>query len=175
MASAGGSRVRWISVGVAVVLVALIGVLAVGSDERLGATNAVLGQRVPEVSGSSLTGGNYDIDNARGRWVVVNFFATWCAGCVNEHPELVAFNQWAEATGEAELVAVVFNDPADAVLEFFERNGGGWPVLDETSVAIDFQVAQIPETFVVAPSGQVVTHIQGEVTADALIDVIEGG
>ncbi|MDH3678523.1 MAG: TlpA family protein disulfide reductase [Acidimicrobiia bacterium] len=172
--AAGGSRVRWVSAGVAVFIVALIGVLAVGSDDRLAATNDVLGQRVPEVSGPSLTGGRYDIDNARGTWVVVNFFATWCAGCINEHPELIAFNQWAESTGEAELVAVVFNDPADAVAAFFDENGGGWPVLDEPGIAIDFQVAQIPETFVIAPSGQVVQHIQGEVTADALIEVIEG-
>ena len=71
-------------------------------------------------------------------------------------------------------MAVVFNDPPDRVAEFFETNGGDWPVLGEPSIPIEFQVAQIPETFLVAPSGQVVQHIQGEVTAAELIATIEG-
>ena len=168
------SRVRWVSVSVAVVLVALVALLAFGSDDRLNPASDVLGRRVPEVKGATLAGDTYNIDNARGKWVVVNFFATWCPGCVNEHPELVAFDQWANANGKAELVAVVFNDPAELVDAFFVENGGDWPVLDDPGIAINFQVAQIPETFVVAPSGQVVRHIQGEVRADDLIALIEG-
>ena len=167
-------RVRWITVGVAVVVIALMAVLAVGSDERLGTRNDLLGTRVPRVAGETLAGDTYDIDNARGRWVVVNFFATWCAGCINEHPELVAFHQWAASTGQAEVVAVVFNDPAEEVSAFFAENGGAWPVLDQSRLAVDFQVAQIPETFLVSPSGQVVQHIRGEVTANDLIAAIEG-
>lgn len=175
MSIAGAAtRVRWTAAAVGVVVVALVAVLAFGSDDRLGATSTVVGRRVPDVSGTTLAGDPYDIDNARGRWVVVNFFATWCAGCINEHPELLAFDEWGRTTGQAEIVAVVFNDPPEQVEAFFATNGGGWPVLDEPSVAIEFQVAQIPETFVVAPSGQVVHHFQGEVSADGLIAVIEG-
>jgi cytochrome c biogenesis protein CcmG/thiol:disulfide interchange protein DsbE len=168
------SSLRWGAVAVGVVVMALVALLAFGSDDRLDPANDVLGRRVPDVSGPTLDGGTYDIDDARGKWVIVNFFATWCPGCVNEHPELVAFNQWAEQTGRAEVVAVVFNDPADAVRAFFDENGGGWPVVDNPALALEFQVAQIPETFVVAPSGQVVEHIQGEVRAGPLIELIEG-
>ena len=169
----GSNRIRWTALGVGVVLVALIGLLAFGSDDRLNGPSEVLGSRVPEVSGPTLDGGTYDIDNARGRWVIVNFFATWCVGCINEHPELVAFDQWAEATGQAEVVAVVFNDSAEEVAAFFATNGGSWPVLTDAALPLAFQVSQIPETFVVAPNGQVVQHIQGEVSAEALIALIE--
>ena len=152
---------------------ALIAVLAAGPGDRQVQPNQLLGQRVPPVSGPTLDGGSYDIDDARGRWVVVNFFATWCAGCIREQPELLAFDQWARDTGRAEVVAVVFNDPAESVQAFFAENGGGWPVLDEPSLPIKFQVSQIPETFVVSPSGQVVEHIPGEIKADDLIALIE--
>jgi cytochrome c biogenesis protein CcmG/thiol:disulfide interchange protein DsbE len=175
VAETGSNRVRWTAVGVGVLIIALIGVLAVGSDDRLSPANQVVGQRVPDVAGTTLDGATYDIDNARGKWVLVNFFATWCAGCVNEHPELVAFDQWATETGQAELVSVVFNDPADEVAAFFAANGGGWPVLDNPALPLQFQVSKIPETFLVAPSGQVVEHIAGEIEAAPLIEAIEGG
>ncbi|MGF1595775.1 MAG: TlpA family protein disulfide reductase [Acidimicrobiales bacterium] len=165
--------VRWFAVGTGVLIVGLIGILAFGSDDRLDPASRVLGQRVPEIAGPTLDGGHYDVDDARGRWVVVNFFATWCPGCVNEHPELVEFDRWARRTGEAEVVAVVFNDPPERVAAFFDEHGGDWPLLDDSTIPLEFQVSQIPETFVVAPSGLVVQHIAGEVDADTLIALIE--
>jgi thiol-disulfide isomerase/thioredoxin len=169
----GSNRIRWTALGVGLVLMALIALLAFGDDDRLSPQNELLGARVPDVSGPTLTGGRYDIDNARGRWVVVNFFATWCAGCINEHPELVAFDQWGRETGQAEVVAVVFNDSTEQVQAFFDANGGSWPVLDNPALPLEFHVSQIPETLLVAPSGLVVQHIEGEVSADALIASIE--
>jgi len=166
--------VRWAAVAVGAVVFGLVALLAFGSDDRLDPPNAVLGARVPDVSGETLEGETYDIDSARGKWVVVNFFATWCPPCINEHPELLAFQRWAEETGKAEVVAVVFNDSPEGVAAFFETNGGDWPVLDDPSIPIEFQVAKIPETFVVAPSGQVVQHIKSEVTAADLVATIEG-
>lgn len=169
----GSNRIRWTALAVGVVVVALIGLLAFGTDERLDGASRVLGERVPPVVGTTLDGELYDIDDARGQWVVVNFFATWCGPCINEHPELVAFDEWAEETGRAELVAVVFNDPPDVVAEFFATNGGDWPVLDEPSLPLAFQVSQVPETFLVAPSGVVFQQYRSEITAEVLIDVIE--
>lgn len=170
----GTNRIRWTALSVGLVIVALITVLAVGSDDRLNPASRLLGTRVPEMSGETLSGGFYDVDDARGQWVVVNFFATWCTGCINEHPELVALDRWANETGQAEVVAVVFNDPVEDVMAFFDANGGGWPVLNDPAIPLAFQVSQIPETFIVAPSGQVVQHIQGEIQAAPLIDLMEG-
>lgn len=169
----GSNRVRWTALAVGAVVVALIAVLSVGSDDRLNPANQLLGNRVPAIQGETISGGTYDIDDARGKWVIVNFFATWCTGCINEHPELVALDEWGRETGRAELVAVVFNDPVEAVEAFFAETGGGWPVLNEPSIPIDFQVSRIPETFLVAPSGQVVQHLQGEVEAAPLIALME--
>ncbi|MFV0258413.1 MAG: TlpA family protein disulfide reductase [Acidimicrobiales bacterium] len=164
---------RWVALGVGVVLVGLMAVFAVGPRDRLDPASAVLGQRVPEVQGATMDGGTYNIDDHRGEWVLVNFFATWCPPCKAEHPELKAFEDWGRATGRASVVAVVFNDTPEAVGSFFETNGGGWPVLYAPSIPVAFQVAQIPESFLVSPSGQVVQHVQGQVTAESLITLIE--
>ena len=56
-----------------------------------------------------------------------------------------------------------------AVKAYFDKNGGGWPVLNNPTIPIQFHVSQIPESFVVAPSGEVVAHFAGEMTADQVI------
>ncbi len=160
---------------VGIVLVALIGLLAFsGGDDPEDGVTSLLGGRAPQVEGMTLAGEPYDIDDRRGSWVLVNFFATWCAGCVNEHPELVELERWGAERGDLELVSVVFNDPVDRVEDFFAERGGTWPVLNNPAVPVDYQVAQIPETFLVSPAGQVVLHVEGEVAAREVIAVIEG-
>ena len=48
-----------------------------------------------------------------GRWVVLNFFGSWCTPCLEEHPELLAFDAAHRAEGDAVLVSATFDDKAD--------------------------------------------------------------
>lgn len=169
----GGGPARKISIVVGVTLVALIALLAFAGGDEPDGVSPLLRARVPEVAGTTLSGDSYDIDDHRGSWVLVNFFATWCPGCVNEHPELVELERWGADGGNLDLVSVVFNDPVERVDEFFAERGGTWPILNSPSVPVDFQVAQIPETFLVSPAGQVVLHVEGEVAASEVIRIIE--
>jgi len=171
--AARSRRPLWIGLGTWVVMAGLVALFAFGGDaEPDQGESRVLAKRVPPVAGTTMDGGYYDIDQSRGQWVVINFFATWCPGCVDEHPELVAFEQQVKSTGTGELISVVFNDSTDRVAEFFAENGGDWPILQQPSLAVDFQVVQLPETFLVAPDGTVTHRFQGPVTANALWDAI---
>ena len=118
-------------------------------------------------------GGSFDIDDSRGRWVLVNFFSTWCGPCVAEHPELVELEEWGLTNNNLDLVAIVFNDSEANVRAFFEERGGGWPVMNDPQFPIDFQIRAVPETFLVDPSGTVVVHYTGGITVDQVISVIE--
>jgi cytochrome c biogenesis protein CcmG/thiol:disulfide interchange protein DsbE len=168
------STARRTAIAVGVVVAALIAVLAWGGGEEVESQSPLVGNRVPSVVGTDLDGTDYDIDDRRGSWVVVNFFATWCPPCVAEHPELLAVADWGRARGDVEVLSVVFNEPdPEPVRQFFAQRGGDWPVIyGAPSVPIDFQVAQIPETFIVTPGGQVVAHLPGEVTAEEVTGVI---
>lgn len=169
-----GARIAAIAVGVVLLLfIALLATRqAVGDSDRFG-PNKLVGQAVPVVSGPTLQGGTIDIDRLRGKWVVVNFFATWCSPCIVEHPELRAFRDAHAAAGDAEVVSIAFDDSPDKMRDFFAARGGDWPVVvgDTGKFAIDFGVTGIPESFVVSPSGQVVAHFTG-VTRQALDEVI---
>lgn len=175
----GGERRRGPAVvaalAVAVVIAGLIAVLATREPAQNRRTDSpLLGRAAPPIEGSALDGRPFDIDQLRGRWVVVNFFATWCVPCRTEHPELVSFSRRHLTTGDAEVVSVVFDDDPDTVAAFFDQEGGDWPVLDGTGtgVILDYAVAQVPESFLVAPNGRVVAKLVGGVTSAGLDRVI---
>lgn len=171
---------RTAAIVVGVVLVIFIALLATRkpNEQRFG-PNPQVGKPVPAVVGTSLTGQKFDIDQLRGQWVVVNFFATWCVGCRVEHPELVKFSNEHDRLGDATVVSVAFQDQPAALKDFFEKNGGSWPVLagETGKIAIDFGVTGIPESFVVAPNGLVVAHFEGvdAATLDAVMATYSDG
>jgi cytochrome c biogenesis protein CcmG, thiol:disulfide interchange protein DsbE len=173
-ASAGGGRRRVgliVSAVVAVVLVAFVAVLATRepATERR-ASSPLIGKVAPALAGETVDGGSFDIDDHRGRWVLVNFFATWCQPCVQEHPELVRFSQAHADADDAVVVSVVYDESdLGRVREFFAERGGNWPVLSDGLLpAVDYGVVKVPESYLVAPNGLVVQKYTGGVTQDMI-------
>jgi len=163
------------SVVIAVLVALLVLVLATrdSSNER-STQSPLLGKVAPTVAGTTIDGEEVSATDLRGRWVVVNFFASWCVPCLEEHPELLAFDAAHRAEGDAALVGVTFDDKTDDARAFFEEHGGTWPVIDDPDnrIGVAFGVAQVPETFVIAPDGTVVQRYAGGVTRAALDELI---
>lgn len=138
------------------------------------ADSPLVGRPAPAIDAARLTGGTYRLDDDAGRWVLVNFFATWCVPCQREHPELVRFATAHAAAGDATVVSVVFDDDPDAVREFFAANGGDWPVVsdDDGRIAVAYGVVRVPESYLVTPRGFVAAKIIGGVTAEGLEDLL---
>ena len=170
-----GRLVVWIALPLAAVVVLFVVVLALAPTERNRALErSLVGEIAPVVTGVTPSGETFHSDDVRGTWLVVNFFATWCPPCVTEHPELVEFSE--RRAGDATIVSLAFDESeSGAVEEFFESNGGDWPVIIEDTgpISIDYGVITVPETYVVSPTGIVVEKLVGGVTADDLDAVLE--
>jgi cytochrome c biogenesis protein CcmG/thiol:disulfide interchange protein DsbE len=146
------------SVVVGLVMVLLVALLITRdpAEERQTAS-PLIGKAAPALGGKVLRGDAFDL-GATDDWVVVNFFASWCTPCIREHPQLREFQAAHEEAGDARVVSVVYGDTSARVEEFFDENGGDWTVLDDDDgrTALDWAVAKVPESFVVAPDGTVV-------------------
>ena len=166
-------RALWIAVAVAVPVAMLIVVLAVQPPAGTRqAKSPLVGKAAPAAAGTTIDGAETSLADVRGggKWVVVNFFATWCVPCRLEHPDLVRFAEQHTTIGDAAVMGIVFGDNTQAVKEFRDEEGGDWPMLTDPSgrTAIDFGVAGVPESFLVDPEGKVVAKIVGGIRAPDL-------
>ncbi|MFV2008184.1 MAG: TlpA family protein disulfide reductase [Longimicrobiales bacterium] len=115
------------------------------------------------------------MDEFEGRPVVVNFWASWCLACIQEHPVLVrAWQRYAERG--VEMVGIVYQDSPANARRYIEKYGGGWlQLLDPNSrAAIDFGVYGVPETFFIQPDGIIAHKHLGPVTDALMTELIEG-
>lgn len=173
---------RWVAVGLAVVIALLVALLATRepASTRL-ADSPLLGRAAPALAGPSLVGGeDFDLTDERGRYVLVNFFATWCVPCVREHDDLRQFAEAHAAAGDVRVVSVVFDDKPADVAAFFEDQGGTWPVIANEGgrATIDFGVTGVPESYLVGPEGVVRAKIIGGIDAgrlEALLSDVKNG
>jgi cytochrome c biogenesis protein CcmG, thiol:disulfide interchange protein DsbE len=165
---------RWIAGAALVGGAGLVAVLATSPPQTATEVQTPLvGQVAPPIAATTLSGGSFNLSSWRGRWVVVNFFASWCPPCQQEQPELVTFAYTHRAPDAAALVGVVCCDDTAANARVFMRSfGATWPAVSDPGgqIALDYGVRGPPETFLVSPAGVVVAHFDGPLTARSLDD-----
>ena len=167
-----GRALRWAGLAVVVVTVVLAVVLAsrFGSDPGL-VDSPLLGQPAPDFDLPALDGsGGTSLSDLKGEIVVLNFFASWCLECREEHEDLVAASDSFADEG-VRFVQVAYQERAEETLAYLEEAGtsDATVYLDDpgSRTAIAYGVFGIPETFFIDPEGTVVGKIIGE--SDALV------
>lgn len=118
---------------------------------------AAAGTQVPEVPYLDGDGNEHTLAEHQGQGLVVNFWATWCAPCVEEMPALDALNAALEGSGIRVLTVSADFKGADAVRPFFARNGiETLPVLvDKRGRLVQaFGAPGLPTTILVGADGR---------------------
>jgi cytochrome c biogenesis protein CcmG/thiol:disulfide interchange protein DsbE len=164
---------RWIASFVLVVLAALVVLLATRPPATVTEVDTpLLGQPAPSIVGTTVTGQSFRLAAYRGRWVFVNFFASWCPPCQAEEPALVTFAYQHRSSGDAALVAVVYDDSTSRARAFQATAGATWPAVVDPGgqTALRYGVRGPPETFLVSPRGIVVGHYDGAIPTAGYLD-----
>lgn len=106
----------------------------------------------------------------RGRWVVVNFWASWCSPCLLEMPELQAFHE--AHRDRVAVVGINFEDrPASEIRAFVSRLAITFPVaLSGGNPIPGFALKGVPTTFLVSPTGKLADTHLGTVNAAMLAE-----
>lgn len=126
---------------------------------------------LPDMDGQA-----HSLSDYRGKWVLVNYWATWCPPCLEELPELEVFHSGAE--GKAVVLGVNMEAIEKPELRaFVEQQFLSFPILVASERPSRDQligpVEGLPTSYLVAPDGQIVARQVGQITADAIKGFIE--
>lgn len=158
---------------------AVIGLLGFGLLSK-GETRIALGDRAPDRELPVLGGpGEGSIADYRGRWVLVNLWASWCVPCRQEAPELDRFARHYRDR-DVSVLGINVQDNTEDALAFLNDNGVAYRQLrsvgDERSAA--FGSTGVPENFLVDPQGHLALIWRGPVDRrfleENVVPIVEG-
>jgi cytochrome c biogenesis protein CcmG/thiol:disulfide interchange protein DsbE len=152
----------------------IVGLLAYGltRDPKLVAS-PLPGQPAHDFTMVTLAGDSLRLSELRGKVVVLNFWASWCIPCLQEHPLLVeADERWRDEG--LQIVGVVYQDTPTNAKDWLRERGGAWRhVLDPNSrLSIEYGLFGVPETFFIDRRGMIAYKHIGPVTAAVLMEWI---
>jgi len=105
-------------------------------------------------------------DDLKGKPLLVNFFASWCAGCQDEHAYLLQLAQGAQVP----IVGIDYKDALDDGRNWLQRRGNPYAqvLVDlDGKTGIDWGVYGVPETFVLDAQGRIIFKHIGPMTPQA--------
>jgi len=166
-----------------IAILAAIGVVALLAFGLLskGSARVGVGDQAPPIALPHLEGGGKgSLAEYRGRWVLVNFWASWCLPCIEEAPVLEEFQR--RHGGERfTVLGIDSRDLSDDGSAFVRRFGLTYPQLrdGDGDAARDYGTTGVPENFLVDPRGRVRLVVLGPVTEEYLqryvVPLLPGG
>jgi len=136
---------------------------SMGAAAQPALVHTLVGMQAPAFARRDLAGQSISLSRLRGRVVLLNFWATWCAPCQAEMP---AFNSWQLEYGSRELavIGISMDDDEDSARKLVERLKIGYPVAmgDAKLGKLYGGVLGLPLTFLISRDGKVLAQFQGD-------------
>ncbi len=105
------------------------------------------------------------LSDHRGKWVLVNFWATWCPPCLQEIPDLVSLHE-AHKNTDLTVIGVALDSTEKSVRDFVAKSNISYPVVvgDYELAAQVGEVNALPTSYLYDPAGKLVSYQEGMVT-----------
>ena len=152
-------------VGKLLILILVVGMFGFFAYSMVGkAKHTDVGDKAYNFELPNLDGSNTKLSDYKGQMVVLNYFATWCAPCKEEAPELEAFQK--EYGDKYNLLMINRGETIDKVNKVSENNKAGMNYLFDYNAKVSkiFNVTAQPETFVIDKQGVIREHYNGPIT-----------
>jgi len=117
----------------------------------------------------------HKVSDLRGKYLVMNFWATWCPPCIHEMPELESFYQNHRDTAEVWGISFEMTDPSE-IKSFVKKLNISYPLLgngQEPKTGFGM-VNVLPTTFIIDRDGKFLHRFEGPITEQDIVEVIEG-
>jgi thiol-disulfide isomerase/thioredoxin len=120
-------------------------------------------QTTPALDGQDLQGQRWTTDSLKGKVVVLNFWATWCAPCKDELPTLQTLHDISDA--QTVVLTINVREPAARASRYMQSTGMTFPVISDAKgeLAKRWGVTVYPTTILIAPNGQARWRVVGDV------------
>ena len=156
MASSSRQTVIWALTAV------LAAVMVYKIEPYLRVYNVQAGDRAPEFSLATASGQGISLSDYEGKWVLLNFWASWCPPCVQETPSLNRLQDEFRDKGLV-VIGISEDESEEDYQQFIDRFGITFPTVRDTSkqVKIRYGTQLIPESYLINPEGIVVRKYGG--------------
>lgn len=129
-----------------------------------GAKNAVVGSQCPPVKGTDQNGNEFDITSLRGKYVIVDFWGTWCGACLKGMPDMKAFRD--KHADKVQIVGIAKDDDMEECKKYMNQYGMDWPNIligtGESDYASKFNIQGYPTKILLDPNGKIIYRTSGE-------------
>lgn len=130
----------------------------------------------PQLKVNTLDGKSFDLAAQRGKWVIVNYWATWCVPCIKEMPDISNF---VKSRKDVTAIGLAFEDTdVKDIKAFLAKHPVVYPIaqLDVMAPPKDFDSPKgLPTTYLIAPDGHIAQRFVGPVDAAKLTEAIAKG
>jgi peroxiredoxin len=141
----------------------LVALVCVNAAQAVGQQPSLIDKPAPRFVRSDLNGKRIDLDDFRGRVVLLNFWATWCGPC---RVELPTFSSWQGRYGKKglQVIAVSMDDDVTPVDKAARKLHLSFPVvMGDEQMGIDYgRVLGLPVTYLIGRNGRIAFRFSGE-------------
>jgi peroxiredoxin len=125
---------------------------------QVGAKPLRLGERAPDFRVRTLDGKLLSLNDFRGKFLLLDFWATWCAACVSELPALRALREAYRDDPRFAIVSLSLDERPDALDHLVKDAELAWPQAllgPDSPIAAAYGATAIPATFLIGPDGRI--------------------